>query len=98
MDHTQQGVENIKRRILERLWALVAEKHIRLDPGPPVWFDGNDGPSSPDKSWRLTLSSHGETVTAEFTPAELDDFMAARPPDVVSRKLGRALDSLRLKK
>ena len=98
MDYTQQGVLNVQLRVAERLRPLLAEKNIRLDPGPPIWFDGNMALPTPGDPWKLTLSSHGETATVEFTPAELDDFIAARPYEVVSRKLGRALDSLRPKK
>jgi hypothetical protein len=97
MDYTQQGVLNIQLRAYERLKRLLAERDIWLDSGP-IWFDGNMALPTPGDPWKLALSSHGESATVEFTPAELDDFIAARPYEVVSQKLGRALDSLRPRK
>jgi hypothetical protein len=98
MDYTQQGVLNVQRRVVERLRPLLAERSIWLDPGSPIWFDGNMALPTPGDPWKLTLSSHGESATVELTPTELDDFIAARPYEVVSQKLGRTLDSLRPKK
>jgi hypothetical protein len=51
----------------------------------------------PGEPWKLTLSSHGTTTSIELTPAELDAFLAAWRTEVVSQKLGRALDALRPK-
>jgi hypothetical protein len=94
MDYTQHGVLEVQRRVAERLRSLAVEKHIPLDPGSPRWFDGHMTLPIPGRSWKLTFSSHGAFTSTEFTPQELDDFMAAKRYEVVSKGLARTLDSL----
>lgn len=95
MDYTQRGVLNTQVRVLERLRALAAERNVRLDPGSPIWFDGRMSLPAPGEPWKLALSAHGESATAEFTPGELDDFLAGRAHETISGKLAAALDLLR---
>ncbi len=97
VDLTQQGVLAVQLRVAERLKRLLAKGKVRLDPGSPIWFDGRMELPRPGEPWKLTLSSHGTTTSIELTPAELDAFLAAWRTEVVSQKLGRALDALRPK-
>jgi hypothetical protein len=98
MDYTQQGVLNVQRRVHDRLRSLCATKNILLDPASPMWFDGSSALPTPGRAWKLTLSSHGYLATLEFTPLELDNFLADDLREVVTQRLSRALDSLRPKK
>ena len=95
MEYTQKGVLAVQVRVTDRLRLLLAQRNMTLDPGSPMWFGGRPELPKPDERWQLALSAHGKTAVTEFTPAELDHFMAGRAPDFVSRRLGQLLDTLR---
>ena len=95
MDYSQHGVLDARMRVSERLGRILAEYGMVLDPGSPVWFDGRLELPTPGEPWTMKLSLRGATSPVEFTPAELDAFLEARPNEVVSAKLRRAVDALR---
>ena len=96
MDYTRLGVLAVQIRVADRLKRLLAERRMSLD--STMWFDGRMDLPKPGESWKLTLFSRGKPASIELSPAELDEFMAARAFEVVSQKLGGALDSLRLER
>ncbi len=95
MDYTQRGVLDAQMRVYERLSRMLAELGMVLDPGSPLWFDGRLELPKPGEPWRMKLSSGGATSSVEFTPAEVDAFLAEPPPEVVLARLRRAVDALR---
>jgi hypothetical protein len=82
-------------RVSERLYRILAESNVVLDPGSPIWFDGRLDLPRPGEPWTMKLSCHGATALIEFSPAELDAFLEVRPPEVISAKLRRAVDALK---
>ena len=95
MDYTQHGVLNAQLRVTERLNRILAEHGMVLDPGSPVWFDGRLELPTPGEPWTMKLSYRGATAPVEFTPAELEAFLAVGPPEVISEKLRRAVDAIK---
>jgi hypothetical protein len=94
MDYTPQGVLAVQVRIHERLQRFLVERDIVLDPDSPLWFDGRLDLPKPGERWKMTLSYHGTTASAEFTPAELDAFLSGQPTEVVSGSLRQAVAAL----
>jgi hypothetical protein len=90
MDYTSQGVLAAQVRVHERLHLLLAERGIVLDPGSPLWFDGRLDLPKPGEPWKMALSCRGATASVNFTPTELDAFLAQRPGEVVSGRLRQA--------
>ena len=93
--YTPREVRDAQTRLAERLSRILAEFGMTLDSGSPLWFDGADVPE-PGQPWRMKLSCGGASSSVEFTLSELDAFLEVRPPEVISAKLRRAVEALRL--
>jgi hypothetical protein len=94
VDYTPQGVLAVQLRVHERLQRFLVERGIVLDPGSPLWFDGGMDLPKAGERWKMALSSRGATASVEFTPTELDTFLAQHPGEVVSGKLRQAAAAL----
>ncbi len=93
MDYTQQGVLNVQVRVSERLRRVLSEQGMVLE-GSPIWFDGRLNLPKPGESWTMKLSCRGAAASVEFTPMELDAFLAGRTTEVVSERLRLAVAAL----
>ena len=94
MDYTPQGVLAVQLRAHEQLRRFLVERGIVLDPGSPLWFDGGMDVPKAGERWKMALSCRGATASVEFTPTELDTFLAQHPGEVVSGRLRQAAAAL----
>jgi hypothetical protein len=94
VDYTPQGVLAVQARVHERLQRLLVERDIVLDPGSPLWFDGRLDLPKPGERWKMALSCRGATASVEFTPTELDAFLAQHSGEGVSGRLRQAVAAL----
>jgi hypothetical protein len=94
MDYTQQGVLAARQRVHERLQYFLVEHDVLLDPGSPSWFDGRLALPKPREPWKMALSCRGNMAAVEFTPTELDAFLAQDAGEVVSGRLRQAVAAL----
>lgn len=83
----------MQARIVDVVNRLAAEKGVRLDPGPPSFFDGSMSLPASGVPWKVTLRSRGESKTVLLAVDDLVDFKAGRL-SMVSTQIGMALNAL----
>ena len=92
--YTQDGVIDMRVRLVKVVRTLATERGIRLNPNGPVFFDGSMSLPAPGAPWKLALhSTLGKSATVVLSPEHLTEFKAGRWSPVTSR-IGEALSAL----